>query len=150
MKYWVVQHCTIASSHNSSPHHKWNHKSKQWNSCKKIKLPTLGYLISNFAYIYHFQIKYLLYINFNFDKNRNSIWNAIVAGTFNLYSGAQKKDPCAIKVNLCANKMSQGIKNFSLKNYIFFVDKLNMIDFNIFKMLKLIFTCESCAISITE
>ena len=36
------------------------------------------------------------------------------------------------------------------KTFIFFVDKLNMIDFNIFSMLKLIFTCESCAISITE
>ena len=36
------------------------------------------------------------------------------------------------------------------KTFIFFVDKLNMIDFNIFSMLKLIFTWESCAISITE
>ena len=41
-------------------------------------------------------------------------------------------------------------KKLSVKNFIFFVDKLNMIDFNIFKMLKLIFTCESCAISITK
>ena len=41
-------------------------------------------------------------------------------------------------------------KKLSVKNFIFFVDKLNMIDFNIFKMLKLIFTCESCAISMTE
>ena len=41
-------------------------------------------------------------------------------------------------------------KKLSVKKFIFFVDKLNMIDFNIFKMLKFIFTCESCAISITE
>ena len=88
MKYWVVQHCTIASSHNSSPYHKWNHKSKQWNSCKKIKHPTLGYLISNFAYIYHFQIKYLLYINSNFDKNRKFIWIAIKAVHFSLLLSA--------------------------------------------------------------
>ena len=40
--------------------------------------------------------------------------------------------------------MSQGEKTFS-KNFIFFVNKLNMIDFNIFNMLKLIFTCESVA-----
>ena len=46
--------------------------------------------------------------------------------------------------------MSLGIKKLSVKKFIFFVDKLNMIDFNIFKMLKLIFTYESCAISITE
>ena len=46
--------------------------------------------------------------------------------------------------------MSLGIKTFRKKLFIFFVDKLNMIDFNFFKMLKLIFTCESCAIPITE
>ena len=60
------------------------------------------------------------------------------------------------KMTPCEKKMSSVQKNeprnkkLSLKNFIFFVDKLNMIDFNIFKMLKLIFTCESCAISITE
>ena len=59
------------------------------------------------------------------------------------YSGAQKNDPCA-KKNEPRNKKP------SVKNFIFFVDKLNMIDFNIFKMLKLIFTCESCAFSMTE
>ena len=59
------------------------------------------------------------------------------------YSGAQKKRP------LCKKK-SSGIKKLSVKNLIFLVDKLNIINFNIFKMLKLIFTCESCAISITE
>ena len=31
------------------------------------------------------------------------------------------------------------------KKLIFFVDKLNIIDFNIFNILKLIFTCESVA-----
>ena len=72
------------------------------------------------------------------------------------YSGAQKKGPCAKKVNPCAKKrplckkIEPRNKKLSVKNFIFFVDMLNMIDFNIFKMLKLIFTCESCAISITE
>ena len=55
----------------------------------------------------------------------------------------QKKRPLCIK-NEPRNK------KLSVKKFLFFVDKLNMIDFNIFKMLKLIFTCESCAISITE
>ena len=59
------------------------------------------------------------------------------------YSGAQKKWP------LCKKNEPRN-KKHSVKNFIFFIDKLNMIDFNIFKILKLIFTCESCAISITE
>ena len=68
----------------------------------------------------------------------------------------QKNDPCAKKKTPCeknypcAKINEPRNKKLSVKNYIFFVDKLNMIDFNIFKMLKLIFTCESCAISITE
>ena len=75
----------------------------------------------------------------------------------------QKSEPLCKKVNPCAKKdplwekkrplykkNEPRNKKLSVKNYIFFVDKLNMIDFNIFKMLKLIFTCESCAISITE
>ena len=75
----------------------------------------------------------------------------------------KKNGPCAKKVNPCAKKMTPvqkketpvqkkepRNKKLSVKNFIFFVDKLNIIDFNIFKMLKLIFTCESCAISITE
>ena len=82
----------------------------------------------------------------------------------------KKNGPCAKKVNPCAKKMTPmqkkrppvqkkrplckinepRNKKLSVKKFIFFVDKLNMIDFNIFKMLKLIFTCESCAISITE
>ena len=80
------------------------------------------------------------------------------------YSGAQKKGPCAKKVNPCAKKVNPCAKKseplckkneprnkkLSVKNFIFFVDKLNMIDFNIFKIFKLIFTCESCAISITK
>ena len=41
-------------------------------------------------------------------------------------------------------KMSQEDKNIFLI-FLFFVDKLIMIDFNIFNMLKLIFTCESVA-----
>ena len=81
----------------------------------------------------------------------------------------KKNGPCAKKVNPCAKKMTPVQKKWppvqkkwplckkneprnkklSVKNFIFFVGKLNMIDFNIFKMLKLVFTCESCAISIT-
>ena len=41
-------------------------------------------------------------------------------------------------------KMSLGEKNLFVK-IIFFVDKLNKINFNIFNILKLIFTCESVA-----
>ena len=69
----------------------------------------------------------------------------------------KKNGPCAKKVNPCAKKMTPYAKKneprnkkLYVKKFIFFVDKLNMVDFNIFKMLKLIFTCESCAISITE
>ena len=47
-----------------------------------------------------------------------------------------KKQPCA--------------ENLFLNFFIFLEDKLNMIDFNIFNILKLIFTCESCASSFTE
>ena len=36
-------------------------------------------------------------------------------------------------------------KNLFSKKLIFFVDKLNKINFNIFNILKLIFTCESVA-----
>ena len=36
-------------------------------------------------------------------------------------------------------------KNLLRKKLIFFVDKLNIIDFNIFNILKLIFTCEYVA-----
>ena len=61
----------------------------------------------------------------------------------------QKNDPCAKKWPP-VQKNEPRNKKLSVKNFIFFVDKLNMIDFNIFKMFKLIFTCESCAISITE
>ena len=50
----------------------------------------------------------------------------------------KKNDPCA-------KKMSLGEKNLFSKKLIFFVDKLNIIDFNIFNILKLIFTCESVA-----
>ena len=49
----------------------------------------------------------------------------------------KKKSPCA--------KNEPWRKNLFVKNFMFFVDKLNMIDFNIFNMLKLIFTCESVA-----
>ena len=63
----------------------------------------------------------------------------------------QKKWPlCKKKKDPLCKKNEPRNKKLSVKNFIFFVDKLNMIDFNIFKMLKLIFTCESCAISITE
>ena len=63
----------------------------------------------------------------------------------------KKNDPlCKKKKDPCAKKNEPRNKKLSVKNFIFYVDKLNMIDFNIFKMLKLIFTCESCAISITE
>ena len=62
----------------------------------------------------------------------------------------KKSEPLCKKMTPCAKKNEPRNKKLSLKNFIFFVDKLNMIDFNIFKMLKLIFTCESCAISITE
>ena len=50
----------------------------------------------------------------------------------------KKKNPCAKK------KWAEDKKPFRNKFYIF-VDKLNIIDFNIFNMLKLIFTCESVA-----
>ena len=63
---------------------------------------------------------------------------------------AKKNGPCAKKSEPLCKKNEPRNKKLSVKNFIFFVDKLNMIDFNIFKMLKLIFTCESCAISITE
>ena len=56
---------------------------------------------------------------------------------------AKKSEPLCKKMTLC-KKMSLGKKPFR-KKLIFFVDKLNIIDFNIFKMLKLIFTCESIA-----
>ena len=69
------------------------------------------------------------------------------AKIFIFYSGAQKMTPCA-KKDPC-EKMSLGKKPFH-KSFIFLVDKLNMMNFNIFKILKLIFTCESCAISITK
>ena len=54
-----------------------------------------------------------------------------------------QKNPCA-KKRTPVKKASEN-KNLFVKNFIFFVDKLNMIDFNIFNMLKLIFTCESVA-----
>ena len=59
------------------------------------------------------------------------------------WTPVQKKRP------LCKKNEPRN-KKISVKIFIFFVDKLNMIDFDIFKMFKLIFTCESCAISITE
>ena len=70
-------------------------------------------------------------------------------GKIKNYSAAQKKWPLCKKRPLCIKNEPRN-KKLSVKKFIFFVDKLNMIDFNIFKMLKLIFTCESCAISITE
>ena len=48
------------------------------------------------------------------------------------------------KIPLC-KKMSLGKKPFH-KSFVSLVDKLNMIDFKIFNILKLIFTCESCGI----
>ena len=62
----------------------------------------------------------------------------------------QKKRPPMQKNDPLCKKNEPRNKKLSVKKFIFFVDLLNMIDFNIFKMLKLIFTCESCAISITE
>ena len=56
---------------------------------------------------------------------------------------------CDKKIDHCVKNNEPGKKTFC-KNFIFFLDKLNIIDFIIFSMLKLIFTCESCAISITE
>ena len=41
--------------------------------------------------------------------------------------------------------MSLGVKNHFVKDFIFFVNELNMINFYNFQMLKLIFTCESVA-----
>ena len=66
------------------------------------------------------------------------------------WTPVQKKWPLCKKNDPLCKKNEPWNKKLSVKNFIFFVDKLNMIDFNIFKMLKLIFTCESCAISITE
>ena len=51
----------------------------------------------------------------------------------------KKKTP--VKKMSQRKKNEQRRKNFFLKNFNFFVEKLNMIDFNIFNMLKLIFTC---------
>ena len=42
-------------------------------------------------------------------------------------------------------KKNEHGENLFVKNFIFFVDKLNMINFNIFNMLKHTFTCESVA-----
>ena len=60
----------------------------------------------------------------------------------------KKKGPVQ-KIKPCAKNVPRN-KKLSVKNFIFFVDKLNMIDFNNFKMFKLIITCESHAISITK
>ena len=57
---------------------------------------------------------------------------------------AKKVNPCAKKWPLCKKNEPSRKKSFR-KKLIFFVDKLNIIDFNIFNILKLIFTCESVA-----
>ena len=63
---------------------------------------------------------------------------------------AKKMTPCAKKrtpvqkKDLCV-KNEPRRKYIFVKNFIFFIYKLNLIDFNIFNMLKLIFTCESVA-----
>ena len=67
-----------------------------------------------------------------------------------IYIQLYAKNTPVKKVNSCAKNEPWKKKKTFLKNFIFFVDKLNMIDFNIFNILKLIFTCEYCAISITE
>ena len=87
-----------------------------------------------------FDFKYLI-ILMNFNLNNNLILNSKTL-IYVMIQWCAKKGPC--EKNEPRNKKPFG------KNFIFFVDKLNMIDFNIFKKLKLIFTCESCAISITE
>ena len=65
------------------------------------------------------------------------------------YSGAQKKKTPVQKKKTPYEKNEPRKKSFN-KSFIFLVDKLNMMDFNIFSILKLIVTCESCAISITK
>ena len=57
----------------------------------------------------------------------------------------QKNDPLCKKNDPCAKKNEPRRKKSFRKKLIFFVDKLNIIDFNIFNILKLIFTCESVA-----
>ena len=80
-----------------------------------------------------------------------SLYRTIHSYLIKLYTVVRKKiTPCVKKWPLCKNntpvkKMSLGEKNLFVKNFIFFVDKLNTIDFNIFNMLKLIFTCKSVA-----
>ena len=100
-----------------------------------------------------FIISVVFNISFEMSETKNIIFIFIFMKTlllFLCYSGAQKKTPCekkdpCEKVNPCAKKMSLGEKNLFVKKFIFFVDKLKMIDFNIFNILKLIFTCESVA-----
>ena len=57
---------------------------------------------------------------------------------------AKKMSPVQKSEPLC-KKMNLGEKKSFRKKLIFFVDKLNIIDFNIFNILKLIFTCQSVA-----
>ena len=59
-----------------------------------------------------------------------------------------KKDPRA-KNDPYAKNLPVA-KRSSIKILSILEDMLNIIDFNLFNMLKLIFTCESCAISFTE
>ena len=56
----------------------------------------------------------------------------------------KKMTPCTKKTPVQKNEPKRK-KNLFVKKFIFFVDKLNMINFNIFNMLKLIFTYESIA-----
>ena len=74
----------------------------------------------------------------------NYIWSTSYSSAQKKKTLCAKKDPCAKKKNPVL-KNDPRRKNFFVKIFIFFVDKLNMIDFNIFNMLKLIFTCESVA-----
>ena len=57
----------------------------------------------------------------------------------------KKKTLCAKKKTHLQKKLSQGEKNLFIKKLIYFVDKLNIIDFNIFNILKLTFTCKPAA-----
>ena len=61
---------------------------------------------------------------------------------------ANKKIPVQNKRTLCRKLNRLEKKELFIKNFMFLVDKLNILDLNFFNMLNLIFTCESCAISI--
>ena len=66
-------------------------------------------------------------------------------GSENEIQWCAKKNDTVCKKKTPVQKNEPWRKNLICKKFIFFVNKLNMIDFNIFNILKYIFTCESVA-----